>query len=108
MHNKNFYAQKGVTKGAKFVPTVANIFMSKWGHEDTFKNQEANQLRMFKRYIVDVFILWEGTEETLKQFLERINVNKYEITFSGNPYEINFSKVFSKQFKQIEKAMKKH
>lgn len=75
--------------GAKYAPTVANIFMSKW--EDIFRHPK-KELKMFKRYINDIFILWEGTEETLKEFLNSINVNKYDITFSGsyNSKLVNF------------------
>lgn len=39
-----------------------------------------------------MIILWRGTEDGLKEFLEEINSNKYHVSFSGgwNPKQTNF------------------
>lgn len=38
---------------------------------------------MYRRYIDDLIILWEGTTETFEEFLEDLNTNRYGITFTG-------------------------
>lgn len=40
-------------------------------------------LKLYKRYIDDIIIIWRGTENGLKSFLEEINHNIYGITFTG-------------------------
>lgn len=62
-HDGSFYRQhKGIAMGAKYAPSVANIFLSKWEHEEIFGKPRIN-LQIYKRYIDDVIIVWIGMEE---------------------------------------------
>lgn len=38
---------------------------------------------MYRRYIDDLIILWDGTPESFAMFLENLNTNSYGITFTG-------------------------
>lgn len=80
----NYYTQtKGVAMGAKYTPSVANIFMNRWGEEQIYSAVRPN-LILYRRYIDDILIIWKGTEESLQEFFDEINQNIYGITFSGN------------------------
>lgn len=88
----NHYAQtKGVAMGAKYAPNVVNIYMNMWEEEQVFSINRPN-LKLYRRYIDDNVIIWNGTEETLQQFFDEINQNIYGITFSGqwNRHNIDY------------------
>lgn len=42
------------------------------------------EISLYKRYIDDIIILWNGTVEVLETFLSNINNNCYELKFTGN------------------------
>lgn len=72
----------GVAMGARYAPSVANITLNKWESETIFKNRP-HSLLLYKRYIDDVMILWEGTKESFNKFLESMNMNKYNLKFTA-------------------------
>lgn len=45
--------------GARFAPSVANMFMAEW-EENSVHQDTPKQLKMYKRYIDDVIIIWNG------------------------------------------------
>lgn len=61
--------------GAKYAPSVANIFMAKWEEEVMYSNYP-NQLVLFKRFIDDCIIIWRGDQNSLSQFFEKLNDNQ--------------------------------
>lgn len=82
-HDWNFYRQhKGVAMGVRYVFSVANSFLSKWKDVEKFGKPRL-ELEVYKRYIDYVLIVWKGSEENLKAFLDEININAYSITFMG-------------------------
>lgn len=79
----HFYNQKtGVAMGAKFAPSLANLFMSEWEDKWIFHNKP-RELIFYQRYIDDLFIIWEGSEETLKDYANKLNTN-------GNNIKLEF------------------
>lgn len=86
--NGLYYLQRiGTAMGSKVAPTFANIFM---GNLETqilrncgkFKGMIYKQF--WRRYIDDIFILWQGTEEELKEFLNYINSFHHSIKFTAD------------------------
>ncbi|XP_073468552.1 olfactory receptor 6N1-like [Aquarana catesbeiana] len=69
--------------GAKFAPSVANAFMAQWEDKSVYKDTPA-ELTLYKRYIDDVIIVWNGKKEGLKQFLNKLNNNEKNIQWSWN------------------------
>lgn len=67
-----FNQVKGVAMGAKYAPSVANIFLNKWEDEEIF-TEDWPQLMLYWRYI-DEFI-WEGSVEDLHLFMTHMNNN---------------------------------
>lgn len=65
-HNKQFSVHKrDMAMGAKYAPTIANVFVSKW-EADYIYNRRKPKLKVYQRYIDDIFVVWEGSEATLK------------------------------------------
>lgn len=64
--------------GAKYAPSVANIFQNKWEDENILTG-EWPQLKLYKRYIDDVFFICEGTLEELEGFMSHMNSNRYNV-----------------------------
>lgn len=62
---------------------MANVFMSKWEEEEIYTKNRL-ELKLYKKYNGDVIILWKGSEDSLKNLLQAINANRYEISFMGN------------------------
>ena len=78
---------KGCAMGTKCAPTYANIFMGKF--EETHIYPRINdKTRIYLRYIDDLFFIWKGTENELKQFFEEINkvhpTIKFDYKYSKN------------------------
>lgn len=82
-YSNNYYVQtKGVAMGARYAPSVANLFLDMW-EEEYIYNQQIPQIKLYRRYIDDLIILWDGTPDTFEEFLQQLNINKYGITFTG-------------------------
>lgn len=78
--------------GAKFTPSVANLFMAQWEEESVYKHTPP-ELLLYKRYIDDVIILWKGNKEKLTTFLDGLNRNDKIIQFTWNVSKKNISYV---------------
>lgn len=72
---------KGIGMGAKYAPSVANLFLSKWEYGDIF-GKFRTELEVYKRYIDDIIIVWKASEDSLKATFKEININAYNI-FTG-------------------------
>lgn len=94
--NSEYYRQlNGIGMGAKYAPSVANLFMSEW-EEQAIYNNTPTQLIMYRRFIDDCIMLWKGKEEPLRRFLEELNNNEKNIELN---YEVNTQ---SAQFLDLE------
>ena len=71
--------------GTKCAPTYANIFMGKFEETHIYPKIQ-DKTRIFLRYIDDLFFVWKGTEQELKQFFEDINKIHPTIKFDFNYY----------------------
>ena len=80
--------------GTVCAPPYANIFMNKMDHllktlaKSLTENGE-NPIRLFKRFLDDIFIVWKGTIEELQTFLKEINSLHPTIKFTAeftSPY----------------------
>ena len=82
-----FSQQVGVAMGAKFAPSLANLFMAEWEDRHVFHNRRP-QLLFYRRFIDDILFIWEGSQQDALKFLEDLNSNpnniKLEYTISGN------------------------
>lgn len=58
--------------GGRFAPSMANLFMGIWERKYVYSEQP-QELITWRRYIDDCFLMWRGSEESLKTFLEGLN-----------------------------------
>lgn len=92
----NYYKQIcGIAMGAKYAPSVANLYMSEW-EEDALYNKKPQQLLLFKRFIDDIIVIWAGDRESLKDFGFDLNTNNKNIKLT---WEISDEKI---QFLDLE------
>ena len=80
----------GTAMGTKLALSFANIFMG-W-FEDTYVYTYKIQPLLWKRYIDDIFIIWQHGREPLDAFIRHLNAQHATIKFTENFSEqtINF------------------
>ena len=78
-HKSEYYRQlNGIGMGAKYAPSVANVYMSEWEESSIYEGMP-EQLILYRRFIDDCIIIWKGDENTLTQFFEKLNDNQKNI-----------------------------
>lgn len=65
--------------GAKFTPSIGNLFMSEWEDRVVFSRRKA-VLLFYRRFIDDLFFICVGNEESLKSFADDLNHNENNIS----------------------------
>lgn len=70
---------------------MANLFMAKW-EEDVIDSRPIPELVLWRRYIDDILLLWDGDVDSLKQFMACLNANDRNIVlqFDYSKTEIHF------------------
>lgn len=87
LFNKELFKQKcGVAMGVSFSPSFANITMAWW--EKTIAWDSSNQLEVDKiilwvRFIDDLFIIWNGTQDSFNEYFIKLNNNKIGLSFTA-------------------------
>lgn len=87
----DFFLQiSDVAMGAKFAPSLANLFMAYWETE-TIDIDPRKELQLWKRYIDEVILIWEG-DVSLESFLLKLNQNDRGIVLQheASDTEIHF------------------
>lgn len=91
--NNKFYIQKrGLPMGSPMSPLLAEIYMNNMENKIMESKTHNLKIKKWLRYVDDILIIWEGTDEEWKQFVEEINNMEETIKFKmeiGNQ-EINF------------------
>lgn len=59
--------------GTKFAPFMANLFMAKWEKDIIYTNRRPELI--WRRYIDDVLLLWDGDMQSFCLFMEQLNDN---------------------------------
>lgn len=78
-HNADYYRQlTGIGMGAKYAPSVANIFMTKWEEEAIYSDVPENVI-LYKRFIDDCIVIWKGDEISLTQMFDQLSQNQRNI-----------------------------
>ena len=89
--NDNYYLQiQGTAMGTKMAPAYANIFMGNL--EKELLEIGSGKILVWKRFIDDIFIVWDGSEAEFKQHMETINTlhNTIKFTHECSDHEITF------------------
>ena len=95
LHNNVFqfqddtYQQKsGLAMGTACAPAVANLLCAEI--EETLPISPILPLKYYGRYIDDIFIIYQGTEDDLKCFLEDFRLGNLEISWTWSQNKIPF------------------
>ena len=78
---KNYLQTHGTAMGTKMAVAFANIFMGKV--ETEILSQSALKPLTWKRYIDDIFSLWDTSREDLTHFIEQANKHHPTILFTA-------------------------
>lgn len=71
--------------GKYMTPSYANLFMGIFKSKFImFNNPFIAKIHIYKRYIDDLFILWEGNEKDANEFTDFLNQNPWGIKFTFN------------------------
>ena len=85
-YEDSFYLQvHGTSMGSTFAPSVAGLYVH---HLETCKilsdvNPYLTQIKLWKRYIDDVLMIWSGTEEDARKFLAWLNNQDAYLKFTS-------------------------
>lgn len=74
--------------GAKFLPSIANLFMGEWEDKYIFPKKR-KELLFYKQYIDDLMFIWEGPESSLIDYLAFLNSNNIKLTSQWSKDQIN-------------------
>ena len=75
----------GTSMGKIYAPTYANIFMANWEFEIMQKVKEKPKL--YKRFLDDGFMIWEGSKANLLDFLKIANEHDHFINLTWEIHE---------------------
>ena len=80
--NDEFYVQKhGTAMGTRMAPTYGNLFMGKI--EKQALNRATMKPYVWWRYLDDIFMIWTGNEDELKEFIDYLNNLSPTIRFTS-------------------------
>ena len=76
--------------GTKMAPAYANIFMGNL--EEQLLSEGSDKILLWKRFIDDIFVIWNGSEAEFKSYMETINALHSTIKFTHecSAHEITF------------------
>lgn len=84
MFQNSFFLQiQGTAMGSPMAPNYANLFMGKFEHDFIYNDNPFKQhLKVFYRFIDDLFFLWTGSKEELLAFNDYVNTRLPSIKFT--------------------------
>ncbi|XP_069822511.1 uncharacterized protein [Dendropsophus ebraccatus] len=88
-----YYMQiAGTAIGSNVAPPYANAFMAQFENDVVYTHPLSCNIRIWKRFIDDIFCIWTGTDDTLKQFFNDINTHTpgLKFTIHSDTTTINF------------------
>lgn len=70
--------------GTNFAPSYANLTMGLWENKHIWNNNPFTpHIIFYGRYIDDVVIIWDGTEDLVQTFVEHCNNNDMGLSFTS-------------------------
>ncbi|KAM4771055.1 CD109 antigen-like [Rhinophrynus dorsalis] len=85
-----FLQKRGTSMGARFAPSYANLVMGWWERCHVFgEGSHQKCIKKYLRYVDDILMVWDGTEDDLLHFVKALNDNSYNLTFTLNFHKLN-------------------
>ncbi|OCT93721.1 hypothetical protein XELAEV_18011398mg [Xenopus laevis] len=81
--------------GSSCAPSYANLYLGWWERNFVFNEdliEYTQNISLWLRYIDDVVVIWSGTQESFKEFVDKLNTNtiNLRVTSEINKDTINF------------------
>ena len=92
MFDDEYYTQRsGVAMGTKCAPHLANLFMASF-EEQALALWRGTQPTIWLRYIDDIFMIWTGSTEELREFHLHLNsqMSTIKFTITNSPTSVSF------------------
>ena len=82
----------GTAMGTRMAPPYANLFLGKLEEEHILNKKFKNNIKFYKRFLDDIFLIWKGTLPEFDIFLDHINNLHETINFTCqySTNEMNF------------------
>ena len=89
-----FHQVFGIAMSTPFAVTAANAFM--FHHEKDIVEYYSQYLRLYKRFIDDIFAIWCGPKDTLLEFLDALDskTDRIKLTYCISENSISFLDLF--------------
>ncbi|XP_078496562.1 neuropeptide FF receptor 1-like [Lissotriton helveticus] len=86
---KLYLQTNGTSMGSVFAPSIAGLYVAhfKKTYIQTLTNPYTANIKIWRRYIDDILIIWEGSQETLDNFLLWINSCDNYLRFTSWPFD---------------------
>lgn len=89
-YKDNFYQQvEGLAMGAPCSGAIANLFLG-WEEKSWLKAYGDSHLRMYCRYIDDIALIYEGSQQELDHFLKTMTFTGLKLTFHTSSQRVVF------------------
>ena len=86
-NNTNYIQKLGTAMGTRLAPAYASLFMGKF--EKDFLESSDVQPFLWFRFLDDIFMIWDDSEENLLNFLEKLNKFQEKIKLTYNYSKTN-------------------
>ena len=90
--DKFFTQIKGTAMGTRAAPNYANVYMGNFENKYIYESPAMKSIALYKRFIDDIFFIWTGGEQRLKELLDHLNKVHDSIKFTSEYFTkaINF------------------
>ena len=87
--DNSIYQQiKGMPMGTNAAVELANLYVNHWiENHPEFQRVAGHLIRLWKRFIDDIFMIWKGTRAELHEFLELLNSLDPNIKFTAEIHQ---------------------
>lgn len=75
--------------GARFSLSIVNLYMAKWEEEEILHNPPY-QLKLYNRFIDDLILFWDGSEQKLHEFMMHMNNKSITLSWESSHKSIHF------------------
>ena len=92
--NDHYLQTRGTAMGSRMAPNYAGLYMGLFEEEAVLgpNNPFLTHIKLWRRYVDDIFLLWDGSEQDLQMFFDYVNsYNQFlRFTMTSDRREIHF------------------
>ena len=81
-NDEHFIQIKGTAMGTRVAPNFAHVYMGRFEENFVYKTEWSNYVIIWVRFIDDIFLIWKGDIDSLKEFIDHLNNARPSIKFT--------------------------